>query len=734
MKSQFYKGQGPEIVWVGEGAEVCALGYESDKYRFIKTGQWDVIAMGVRMGFLLPKVDDMGNPLAVLELYKPESNGSLTSLASPKEIALSDQRGVQGLQERWQEYLFQNTGIRSLARGELNWTPSDYPISNDLNTFLPEPMIRLFETLGFKVLKKNELEKMKAERFQQELLEMLGFSKEQCAFFHEMFSSSKVFEVTLLGALKEPFPFKLDIAAPPPRGWKEQSIGLTKKEVLGMNWPIVMAHEIVYRALLHACLHPAQVSLPDLLPMHQLGLYLGTGIGPHDEHEQMVVDTLDGKPAGAKALANCIANVASGYISARFGIKGKISTHVGACESCMGSIADCYRDIKSGHMKAGIAGGYEDVLTPSAYNGFSSNMAFSTNEKIVENVFSMLKEGVIKNAKIESAIKEIQNKNAEMTNQIKELDDRLKNEKINYFEYQLQKRKLKEEKRKLFLMLPKEIACLSSMPFAKYRSGFVMGVGAGCGFFTTLDFAIEHGLPIRAYVSGASEMVPDSMQEGAFSIAALGDGVGDAYERAFLDSKGNYHGCEGGKARDLKIEDIGVWFAHGTSTPQNGWGERKEIHRINQKYSRNSSSPILITGDKDVVGHRIGGNFPSLVGYIFENNEVLPLSNYLQAGFAPKGRRGFGEPLDELFPSTRVVGKAGEGKGQPLSYHGDFIAVNGAGFGRINSVLIFRRFKLEEVELKASEKENYQKKLTENVKRREKIREKILFGQEPLVR
>jgi len=734
FRSRAYQGKGPEIVWVGEGAEVCGLGYESDKYRFLKSGEFDVVSLGLRMGFLLPKIDETGKPLGVMEAFKQGSNGELTALpeSQRQEVLLQDEKALEGLKERWKDYLYQHTGIRSIGKEDLPWLPQNYPTHSNLQIYLPEPLINLMKTLGVGLEVGAEMERERGFQLQEELWKTLKIPPEKIALMKEIFPSSKVFEVTLIGSSNVPFPFKVDLGAPLPTGWQKNLLGFSRKETKGMNRPIIMAHEVVYRTLLNACLHMGQVSVSELFPFEKFGLYLGSGIGPHEEHNQMVVDTLEGRPTGAKALANCIVNVAAGYISARIGIKGKISTHVGACETCLGSIANAYRDLKEERMIAAIAGGFDDCMTAASYNGFTSNLAFTTNGKVVQNLNAMLEEGALEDPGLKQHVKRIQKETEKLQGELDDLEKQFKENQIGFFAYQNKKKNLKEEKRNIYMNLPKEVAELASMPFAKYRSGFVMGVGGGGGFFTTLDRALEYGLPIRAFISGVCEMVPDSKEGGSLSIAALGDGVGDAYERAFEECKRNYKAIQGKEFRELKIDDIGVWFAHGTSTPLNGWGERREIERVHKKYGRTNS--ILITGDKSAVGHRVAGNFPSLVGYMFETNEVLPIGNYFQPGFAPKGRRGFGDSLDQLFPSSRLVGKAGEGGGQAVPYEGNFIAVNGAGFGRINTVLIFRRFRLSEIEGPQEILEQYQDKLAANLKTREDLKKKILFGLEPLVR
>jgi 3-oxoacyl-[acyl-carrier-protein] synthase II len=73
-----------------------------------------------------------------------------------------------------------------------------------------------------------------------------------------------------------------------------------------------------------------------------------------------------------------IANMASGYVSMRFGAKGPSLPVVSACATGTQSIGEAYRAIKHGYADAIITGGSEASIIPVAIAGFASCMALST--------------------------------------------------------------------------------------------------------------------------------------------------------------------------------------------------------------------------------------------------------------------------------------------------------------------------------------------------------------------
>jgi 3-oxoacyl-[acyl-carrier-protein] synthase II len=73
-----------------------------------------------------------------------------------------------------------------------------------------------------------------------------------------------------------------------------------------------------------------------------------------------------------------IANLASGQIAIRFGVKGPNTCVVTACATGAHCIGDAYRAIQYGDADAIIAGGTEANITPLTIAGFNAMKALST--------------------------------------------------------------------------------------------------------------------------------------------------------------------------------------------------------------------------------------------------------------------------------------------------------------------------------------------------------------------
>ena len=140
-----------------------------------------------------------------------------------------------------------------------------------------------------------------------------------------------------------------------------------------------------------------------------------------------------------------------------------------------------YRDLKAARFAAAIAGGFDDAATASSYNAFTSNMAFTTNEKVLENLAAMIEEGAIDDKRVKELLQERQKKIEAVEKELQALEESFAQGQEGFHSFQGKQRNLKLQKRLSYLRLPKALARYASMPFSKYRSGFVMGVGGGPG-------------------------------------------------------------------------------------------------------------------------------------------------------------------------------------------------------------------------------------------------------------
>ncbi|WP_417680465.1 beta-ketoacyl-ACP synthase II [Roseibium sp.] len=73
-----------------------------------------------------------------------------------------------------------------------------------------------------------------------------------------------------------------------------------------------------------------------------------------------------------------LANLASGQVSIRHGLKGPLGAPVTACAASLQAIGDAVRMIRSGEAEVMVAGGTEACLDPVSMAGFSAAKAMST--------------------------------------------------------------------------------------------------------------------------------------------------------------------------------------------------------------------------------------------------------------------------------------------------------------------------------------------------------------------
>jgi 3-oxoacyl-[acyl-carrier-protein] synthase II len=73
-----------------------------------------------------------------------------------------------------------------------------------------------------------------------------------------------------------------------------------------------------------------------------------------------------------------IINLASGYVSIKFGLKGPNSAVVTACSSGSHAVGDAFKIIQRGDAEVMVAGGAESVITPLGIAGFAVMKALST--------------------------------------------------------------------------------------------------------------------------------------------------------------------------------------------------------------------------------------------------------------------------------------------------------------------------------------------------------------------
>ncbi|MBV9766354.1 MAG: beta-ketoacyl-ACP synthase II [Acidobacteriaceae bacterium] len=113
------------------------------------------------------------------------------------------------------------------------------------------------------------------------------------------------------------------------------------------------------------------------------GVYIGSGIGGFEviEREHKILLERGPNRISPFFIPSCIVNLASGYVSIRYGAKGPNSATATACTTSAHSIGDSYRLIQHGYADVMICGGSEACVTPMGIGGFAAMRALSTRNE-----------------------------------------------------------------------------------------------------------------------------------------------------------------------------------------------------------------------------------------------------------------------------------------------------------------------------------------------------------------
>ncbi|HXE14662.1 MAG TPA: beta-ketoacyl-ACP synthase II [Bryobacteraceae bacterium] len=147
-----------------------------------------------------------------------------------------------------------------------------------------------------------------------------------------------------------------------------------KKEVKKMGRFIQFAVAASEFAVKAAGLDPSNVDA------ELFGVYIGSGIGGFEVIEREHKTLLEKGPSRLSPffIPSCIVNLASGYVSIRYGAKGPSSATATACTTSAHSIGDSFRLIQHGYADVMISGGSEACVTPMGIGGFAAMRALST--------------------------------------------------------------------------------------------------------------------------------------------------------------------------------------------------------------------------------------------------------------------------------------------------------------------------------------------------------------------
>ena len=112
----------------------------------------------------------------------------------------------------------------------------------------------------------------------------------------------------------------------------------------------------------------------------RIGCFVGSGLGGLPVIEEQHSKLIEKGPSRVSPffIPAAIANLAPGWITMNYGIRGPNFTVTSACASGVHSLGEAYNYIRYGITDAMIAGGSESVITPMAVAGFSNMKALST--------------------------------------------------------------------------------------------------------------------------------------------------------------------------------------------------------------------------------------------------------------------------------------------------------------------------------------------------------------------
>ncbi|NIR49492.1 beta-ketoacyl-ACP synthase II [candidate division KSB1 bacterium] len=112
----------------------------------------------------------------------------------------------------------------------------------------------------------------------------------------------------------------------------------------------------------------------------RVGVIVSSGIGGMETFEKQSRTLIERGPSRISPffIPMLISDIAPGYISIRYGLRGPNFSTVSACASSSHAIGEAYRHIQRGDADIMICGGAEATITPLGVGGFNAMKALST--------------------------------------------------------------------------------------------------------------------------------------------------------------------------------------------------------------------------------------------------------------------------------------------------------------------------------------------------------------------
>lgn len=132
----------------------------------------------------------------------------------------------------------------------------------------------------------------------------------------------------------------------------------------------------------------------------RIGTYVSSGIGGFETIQRETVKMMDEDGAqwvSPNFIPTMIANMASGQIAIRFGVKGPCMNIATACATSTHSIGEAYRAIRHGYVDAMITGGTDNCTIPIGIAGFANAKAITreTDPKHASLPFNLNRGGFV---------------------------------------------------------------------------------------------------------------------------------------------------------------------------------------------------------------------------------------------------------------------------------------------------------------------------------------------------
>ncbi|MFQ5604372.1 MAG: beta-ketoacyl-ACP synthase II [bacterium] len=118
----------------------------------------------------------------------------------------------------------------------------------------------------------------------------------------------------------------------------------------------------------------------DSLDRDRIGVIVSSGIGGMETFERQSRTLFEKGPKRISPffIPMLISDIAPGYISIRYGLKGPNFSTVSACASSSHAIGEAFRNIQRGDADVMLCGGAEATITPLGIGGFNAMKALST--------------------------------------------------------------------------------------------------------------------------------------------------------------------------------------------------------------------------------------------------------------------------------------------------------------------------------------------------------------------